>query len=478
MEVGAASTTGYTPPQDIEAGLDPAVQQDAQQQNAAPSQEDAAAPPRGNSLPPDSAIHPSIATQLMQGVVNGAKEMANTVRADDEKKQQFGAWIDSGEQYIEGKIDQGRAWLRENGGTVGQKAADQIGLAEGVAISVYDTGKGLVQLADGAASLSSVREWIANPQANIARLKTVASSAETLGKLALLTNPATAQAAWMADPQGNAQLAGALWNSAATSFNKDPAKFTGNVVGTVAMMAVPVGGEAAIVGDLGRGTVLVSDASRIAEGADIAANINKAKTLAEVGNLAKPEPVIAEGANAAANAAKGEQNTAKVGEAVAGLKQEAGAGAERGALEQANGKTPNVSNTGKLIGSIDNLTPAEQAFVRELVASGKTVEIIPTAAGRTADFLIDGVRHELKTLSGVVNQTSDGLSSALSNRIMNARGQSGNIIVDARGQAGMTREIAERGINRAFGRDNGIGSKIQSITVMTPQGTVYIPRMP
>ena len=315
MEVGAASTTGYTPPQDIEAGLDPAVQHDAQQQNAAPSQEDAAAPPRGNSLPPDSAIHPSIATQLMQGVVNGAKEMANTVRADDEKKEQLGAWIDSGEQYIEGKIDQGRAWLRENGGTVGQKAADQIGLAEGVAISVYDTGKGLVQLADGAASLSSVREWIANPQANIARLKTVASSAETLGKLALLGNPATAQAAWMADPQGNAQLVGALWNSAATSFNKDPAKFTGNVVGTVAMMAVPVGGEAAIVGDVGRGTVLMGDASRIAEGADIAANINKAKTLAEVGNLAKPEPVIAEGANAAANAAKGEQNTAKVGSA-------------------------------------------------------------------------------------------------------------------------------------------------------------------
>jgi len=33
---------------------------------------------------------------------------------------------------------------------------------------------------------------------------------------------------------------------------------------------------------------------------------------------------------------------------------------------------------------------------------------------------------------------------------MDARGQSGNIIIDARGQAGMTPEIAERGIARAL----------------------------
>ena len=418
MEVSAASVSGYTTPQDFETNLDPAGANDQQEprQDAASAQEQesAAASTRGCSLPPDSAIHPSIATQLMQGVVNGAKETANFVqtavrtidekkeqlgaaidsgekylegkvddgrawlrenggavgqaisdqigrgeeiaiatgkgivqladdaasltnplewatnpdaniarlksavngaetamRTIDEKKEQLGSWIDSGEKYLEGKADEGRAWLRENGGVVGQVASDYLGFEEGLLVSVYDAGKGIVQLADGAISLANPLEWAANPDANIARLKSAANGVETLGKLALLASPE----GWMMDPQGNAQLAGALWNSAATSFNKDPAKFTGNVVGTVAMMAVPVGGEAAIVGDVGRGTVLMGDASRIAEGADIAANINKAKTLAEAGNLAKPEPVIAEGANAAANAAKGEQNTAKVGSA-------------------------------------------------------------------------------------------------------------------------------------------------------------------
>ena len=377
MEVSAASVSGYTTPQDFETNLDPAGANDQQEprQDAASAQEQesAAASTRGSSLPPDSAIHPSIATQLMQGVVNGAKETANFVqtavrtidekkeqlgaaidsgekylegkvddgrawlrenggavgqaisdqigrgeeiaiatgkgivqladdaasltnplewatnpdaniarlksavngaetamRTIDEKKEQLGSWIDSGEKYLEGKADEGRAWLRENGGVVGQVASDYLGFEEGLLVSVYDAGKGIVQLADGAISLANPLEWAANPDANIARLKSAANGVETLGKLALLASPE----GWMMDPQGNAQLAGALWNSAATSFSKDPAKFTGNVVGTVAMMAVPVGGEAAIVGDLGRGTrivkplEIVADASKVEVGTE------------------------------------------------------------------------------------------------------------------------------------------------------------------------------------------------------------------
>jgi len=42
----------------------------------------------------------------------------------------------------------------------------------------------------------------------------------------------------------------------------------------------------------------------------------------------------------------------------------------------------------------------------------------------------------------------------------------------------MTSEIAERGIGRAFGADAKTGSKIQEISVITPQGTVYVPRKP
>jgi filamentous hemagglutinin len=140
--------------------------------------------------------------------------------------------------------------------------------------------------------------------------------------------------------------------------------------------------------------------------------------------------------------------------------------------------TTSIGSTGKLIGSIDKLTAAEQSFVKEMVAGGKTVEIIPTTTERTADFFIDGVRYELKTISNVVNQTSAGLSKALSSTIMDARGQSGNIVIDARSQVGMTTEIAERGVNRAFSADTKTGSKIQSITVIIPEGTIYTPRLP
>ncbi|PFH10124.1 filamentous hemagglutinin [Collimonas sp. PA-H2] len=147
--------------------------------------------------------------------------------------------------------------------------------------------------------------------------------------------------------------------------------------------------------------------------------------------------------------------------------------------EKATASAANIEagSTRKLIGSTNGLTSAEQGFVNEMVAGGKTVEIIPaTNAGRSADFLIDGTKYELKTMSNVANQTSDGLSKSLSSTIMDARGQSGNIIVDARGQAGMTPDIAQRGIIRAFGNDNTSGSLIQGVTVITSQGTVFIPR--
>ncbi|MFN5350363.1 MAG: hypothetical protein ACK5A0_12635, partial [Polaromonas sp.] len=143
------------------------------------------------------------------------------------------------------------------------------------------------------------------------------------------------------------------------------------------------------------------------------------------------------------------------------------------------GANGGVITPGKLIGSTEGLTTAEQSFIGEMVSGGKTVQVIPaTNAGRTADFFIDGTKVELKTMTNVVNQTPDGLSKSLSSTIMNARGQSGNIIIDARGQAGMTPEIAERGIGRAFGNDSQSGSKIQGVTVITSQGTVYIPRKP
>ncbi|VBH24238.1 cell surface protein [Burkholderia pseudomallei] len=167
----------------------------------------------------------------------------------------------------------------------------------------------------------------------------------------------------------------------------------------------------------------------------------------------------------------GNQAAIAVGDLAAGGAMPAGTGA---AVAGAG-----AAAAGKLIGSTENLTAAERGFVNEMVSGGRTVEVIPSSnVGRSGDFLIDGKKYELKTMTNVVKQDSDGLSKAISSTAMDARGQSGDIIIDARNQAGMTPEIAQRGIGRAYSRDTDTGAKIQSITVITPQGTVYVPRLP
>jgi hypothetical protein len=209
----------------------------------------------------------------------GANVVATAVRDADAKKEQIGAWIDAKEQQLEHKVDEGRAWLRQNGGVAGQVASAQIGLVEGGATSVYGAGKGLVQLADGAQSLTNPLEWAANPDANIARLKSAGQTVETLGKIASLAQPTS----WISDPKGNAQLAGALWDSAATSFNKDPAKFVGNAAGTVAMFFIP-GGEGAAVADTGRAATVLNDVGKVA---DVAKTAETANAAGRLGGLAE-----------------------------------------------------------------------------------------------------------------------------------------------------------------------------------------------
>jgi hypothetical protein len=141
---------------------------------------------------------------------------------------------------------------------------------------------------------------------------------------------------------------------------------------------------------------------------------------------------------------------------------------------------------GTLKGDVKKLEPAEQDFVENRLSSGKNVEIIPTAERRTPDFKINGVQHELKTISGVTNATSDGISKQMASRIMDGRGQAEHVIVDMRKQPGINYDIAKRGIGRAFGADNTLQAKavkagvyhnqIQSITVVGPGWEITVPR--
>ena len=131
---------------------------------------------------------------------------------------------------------------------------------------------------------------------------------------------------------------------------------------------------------------------------------------------------------------------------------------------------------GKLTGSLDDLTLDEAEFVQELLARGRDVAVIPIGPSRTPDFRVDGIATELKMLAGVVNQTPDGLSSALSSRIMDARSQADTVIVDARKQPGMTQAIAQRGVGRAVGADNRTGKRLYDVTVLAPDGVVSFRR--
>jgi hypothetical protein len=312
MEVTATPTFGPVAPQNFEADPDAAGQQPAQEQESAPGNSNSNGTAASSSaalkalLP---ALPASIALQLTQSAIQGVKQAANSVqtatdaaaekvgqsidsaeksleniqRTIDAKKEQLGQSIDSAEKSLEDKVDNGRAWLRQHGGLAGQAISDLTGVAEGIDVSVYDAGKGLVQLADGAGQLANPLEWAANPQANIGRLKSVASAAEGIGKVANLANPV----AWAADAKGNMQTASALGHGIASAFEKDPAKFTGNVVGTIGTMAIPGAGAAAAAWDVGRGAELAGDAGRVADVAVTAGKANQTAGLVADGSKAE-----------------------------------------------------------------------------------------------------------------------------------------------------------------------------------------------
>jgi Contact-dependent growth inhibition CdiA C-terminal domain len=85
---------------------------------------------------------------------------------------------------------------------------------------------------------------------------------------------------------------------------------------------------------------------------------------------------------------------------------------------------------------------------------------------RTPDFEIDGVRTELKTVENLKKVDADNLSKSISRRILEAGGQAKNVILDVSNQPGMTKEVAERAIMRAFGNQAKRGvSTIEEIRV-------------
>jgi RHS repeat-associated protein len=124
-----------------------------------------------------------------------------------------------------------------------------------------------------------------------------------------------------------------------------------------------------------------------------------------------------------------------------------------------------IAKVGLTVGSLAlamaKLKPAEQAILEELIAAGRTVEVIPTAGGRTADFLVNGVPTELKTLTAAGPTT-------LKNAVQSAAKQGEQILIDAR-NVNLTPQEALSQIQRAQGNVGGLQGRV---TVLTKSGTV------
>jgi len=123
MPVSAPSTFGPVVPHFGEADPDAADQQEAPEQDRATS--DSGGMPASSLKDRLPALHPNIALQLAQSAIDRIKDAAQTsVRDPDAAKEQLGQSIDSTEKFLENKVDDGRAWLRQHGGQAGQGIPD------------------------------------------------------------------------------------------------------------------------------------------------------------------------------------------------------------------------------------------------------------------------------------------------------------------------------------------------------------------
>ena len=94
-------------------------------------------------------------------------------------------------------------------------------------------------------------------------------------------------------------------------------------------------------------------------------------------------------------------------------------------------KVEGGSNTSKgiLTGKLDKLTSDERMMVEDLLDLGKDVEIIPRSSiqgVKTPDFLVNGVKTELKTLNGTslntpIKRITEGFEQGASTVIIDGR---------------------------------------------------------
>ncbi len=110
--------------------------------------------------------------------------------------------------------------------------------------------------------------------------------------------------------------------------------------------------------------------------------------------------------------------------------------------------------------------PHELKLAAELVARGDHVTILrPSGVGKTPDFLINGKRTELKTMSNVKAPDS---ATTLTSTIKNATKQADRVLIDARGQNGLTEAKAQSAVQNAI--DDLSKSQIKEVRFIGREG--------
>lgn len=321
----------------------------------------------------------------------------------DHAEQWVGGKIDGAVQGAEHAVDGFRNDLvqfgEQHGGVVGgavaQAASSGIGVVEGAGLAVYDMGKGIVQLADGAGKLINPLEWATHGTENLQRLQNVGKAAETLGNL-------TSPVAWATNPQANVDTAKALWNGVTAGYQDaakqgDWSKFIGRGVVDIGSLFIGAGeANAAIKGAEGANAVAkigeganaldhvadgakaldaAADAGKAAKGADAAdavAALSRAETAVKGGDLALAGKTIEAQRTAITALVEG----GRVGDARALLKPLLDAGDYDGLVARLDVSSP----AGKTYFWSGNAKEAERIATG---AGGRTLESTP--GGRILD---------------------------------------------------------------------------------------------
>ncbi len=125
-----------------------------------------------------------------------------------------------------------------------------------------------------------------------------------------------------------------------------------------------------------------------------------------------------------------------------------------------------ISQTAPKVGKLEieqgrKLSASEQRFADKMAGEGKVIKArkeINQQGVKNPDFEIDNEIIEFKYVSDLKGTNADKLSGGLSRRILDGKSQASKVALDVSDQAGMTKEVAQRAIKRAFGNLNDRGA--------------------